>query len=55
MPPGTAWPERGKLGALILQTLRENTEHMAFEIETTPGRGTRMTLSFVHPLAAQLH
>lgn len=55
MPAGTIWPARGKLGALILQTLRENTQQMSFEIETAPGKGTRMTLSFVHRLAAKIH
>jgi two-component sensor histidine kinase len=55
MPEGVAWPQRGKLGALILQTLRENTEQMSFEIDTAPGRGTRMTLQFVHRLAAKIH
>jgi two-component sensor histidine kinase len=55
MASHTVWPERGKLGALILQTLRENTEQMSFEIETAPGRGTRMILSFTHRVATKVH
>ena len=55
MRPGAVWPERGKLGALILQTLRENTAQMSFEIDSAPGTGTRMTLFFVHRSAAKIH
>jgi PAS domain S-box-containing protein len=55
MAPDATWPERGKLGALILQTLRENTERMSFEIKTAPGQGTRMVLSFVHRVATKVH
>ncbi len=55
MPPGTTWPQRGKLGALIVQTLRENTEQMSLEVDTIAGRGTRMTLRFVHRVAGKVH
>ncbi|HEY1980806.1 MAG TPA: histidine kinase, partial [Xanthobacteraceae bacterium] len=47
LPEGISWPVRGKLAALILQTLRENAE-VNFEVETAPGKGTRMTIEFVH-------
>lgn len=43
---GATWPARGKIGALVLQTLNENTAHSAFEIETAPGAGTRTTITF---------
>src|SRR5215216_692560 len=47
LPEGATWPVPGKLGALIVQTLRENTQ-MGFGVETAPGKGTRVTISFVH-------
>ncbi len=46
-PPGMTWPERGKLGALILQTLRENTREMQFKLDSAPGQGTRVTIEFL--------
>ena len=47
-PPGETWPRGGKLGALILQTLRENTRHTEFELDLAPGKGTRVRIAFVH-------
>jgi PAS domain S-box-containing protein len=41
------WPVPGKLGALILQSLRENVE-TDFKVESTRGNGMRVTISFVH-------
>src|SRR5262249_14403305 len=50
-PSGMTWPARGKLGALILQTLRENTREMQFSLDSAPGQGTRVTIEFlVKPL-----
>jgi hypothetical protein len=37
----------GKIGALMVQTLRENTA-TDFNVETAPGRGMRVTISFNH-------
>jgi two-component sensor histidine kinase len=48
LPPGVTWPMPGKLGALILQTLRENTQDLEFAVASTPGGGTRITLAFTH-------
>jgi two-component sensor histidine kinase len=45
---GTTWPVPGKLGTLIVQTLRENTQNMDLKIETAPGKGTRVTIDFEH-------
>ena len=52
LPLGVTWPARGKLGALILQTLRENTRHADFKLISTPGAGTRATIEFVHQPAS---
>jgi two-component sensor histidine kinase len=45
MPKGTSWPKEGKLGALIMQTLRENAK-TDLKVESTPGAGTRISISF---------
>jgi PAS domain S-box-containing protein len=47
-PEGTRWPAPGKLGALILQTLRENTRQLNFEVVSEPGRGMRATIEFLY-------
>ena len=44
---GTTWPTPGKLGALILQTLRENTRDLSFQLMSEPGEGARMTIEFL--------
>lgn len=46
--PGRTWPQPGRLGALILQTLRENTSDAVFALETAPGAGTRVRIAFTH-------
>lgn len=40
------WPSPRKLGALILQTLRENAKNVVFRAETIRGQGTWFTLVF---------
>ena len=45
LPPGEIWPKRGKLGALIAQSLEENAK-AAFEVSSSPGNGTRVTIIF---------
>jgi hypothetical protein len=47
-PPGIVWPARGKLGALILQTLREKTRLQDFKLDSVPGGGTRVQIEFSH-------
>jgi PAS domain S-box-containing protein len=47
LPEDTTWPAPGKLGALILQSLRENAT-VDFTVESAPGNGTRATIDFVH-------
>lgn len=47
LPEGTTWPREGKLGALIVQCLRENAK-TDLSVDSTPGKGTRVTISLVH-------
>ena len=47
LPPGLAWPVPGKIGTIIVQTFRENTG-ADIEVETAPGKGVRVTMSFTH-------
>jgi PAS domain S-box-containing protein len=51
LPPGTEWPQKGRLGALIVHSLRENA-NAGFQIESTPGHGTRATIVFTRAAAA---
>ena len=46
LPGGESWPAEGKLGALIMQTIRENTK-TELKVESAPGRGTRISISFL--------
>ena len=46
LPEGIVWPVPGKIGALVVQTLRENTK-TDLNVETAPGKGTRVTIGFV--------
>ncbi|MGX7742955.1 sensor histidine kinase [Rhodopseudomonas parapalustris] len=43
---GQQWPSPRKLGALILQTLKENARNVGFEVKTIRGQGTWFTLTF---------
>lgn len=51
LPDGTEWPKRGKLGALIVQSLRQNAR-ARLEVESTPGEGMRVTIFFACAAAA---
>jgi len=51
LPAGAEWPKRGKLGALIVQSLRENAK-AGLEVESTQGKGTRVTILFTRAAAA---
>jgi PAS domain S-box-containing protein len=44
LPEGVTWPVPGKIGALIVQTLRENTK-ADFKVVTAPGQGVRVTMT----------
>lgn len=48
LPEGQKWPMPGKLGALIVQTLRENAKSTNVTVEAVPEKGTRVTIDFEH-------
>jgi PAS domain S-box-containing protein len=54
LPAGKEWPEKGKLGALIIQSLRENAK-ARIEVVSTPQNGTRVTVIFTRAAAAPEH
>jgi PAS domain S-box-containing protein len=47
LPDGIEWPVQGKLGALILQCLRENAK-TELDVASVPGKGMRTTITFMH-------
>jgi hypothetical protein len=47
LPEGASWPVPGKLGALILQALRENVK-ADFSADSIEGKGLRVTIGFSH-------
>ncbi|HET7849483.1 MAG TPA: histidine kinase dimerization/phosphoacceptor domain -containing protein [Pseudolabrys sp.] len=47
LPEGKTWPQPGKLGALILQSLRENAS-TEFSVESAPGKGLRVSIGIVY-------
>ena len=51
LPEGVEWPKRGKLSALIVQSLRENAK-ARLEIESSQGHGMRVTIVFTRSSAA---
>ena len=51
LPPETSWPKRGKLGALIVESLRQNAK-AEIAVESTPGKGMRVTIKFKRAAAA---
>jgi two-component sensor histidine kinase len=50
LPEDTTWPVQGKLGALILQTLKENAA-IDFSVESGAGKGMRVTIGITHKSA----
>jgi two-component sensor histidine kinase len=50
-PEGVEWPKPGKLGALIVRSLRENAG-ATLQVESSRGRGTRVTILFTRSAAA---
>lgn len=51
LPDNVEWPQRGKLSALIVQSLRVNAKAI-LQIESGPGRGLRVTILFTRDAAA---
>ncbi|MGF1625266.1 MAG: sensor histidine kinase [Alphaproteobacteria bacterium] len=50
LPDGVEWPTRGKLSALMVQSLLDNAQ-ASLDIESVPGKGTRVTISFARAAA----
>ena len=51
LPEGLDWPKRGKLSALIVQSLKENAKAQV-QVASVPGQGTSVTLIFARAAAA---
>ncbi len=51
MSDGAQWPNRGRLGALMVQSLEENARAKV-EVETGPGKGTRVRIFFARAASA---
>jgi two-component sensor histidine kinase len=51
LPEGVSWPKPGKLGAVIVQSLRDNAG-ASLSVRTAPGAGTQVTLFFAREAAA---
>ncbi len=51
LPDGVEWPQRGKLSALIVQSLQQNAE-ARLQIESSEGQGMRVTIFFTRSNAA---
>ncbi|MDN3565561.1 sensor histidine kinase [Paeniroseomonas aquatica] len=51
LPAGAEWPRRGKLSAMIVQSLRQNAR-ASFTVESRPGEGTRVLIAFRRETAA---
>jgi PAS domain S-box-containing protein len=47
LPDGTVWPKPGKLGAMIVQSLRMNAK-AEIKVTTKKGKGTCVTIFFAH-------
>lgn len=54
LPEGVTWPVPGKIGALIVQTLRENAK-TDFNVESTPEKGVRVTMNVNRKTPARPH
>jgi two-component sensor histidine kinase len=51
LPDDVSWPKPGKLGAVIVQSLRDNAG-ASLKVKTSPGEGTKVTLFFAREAAA---
>jgi two-component sensor histidine kinase len=49
LPPGATWPKPGKLGAVIVQSLRQNA-NATVQVRSEPEQGFAVTLSFARPV-----
>ena len=53
LPPDVPWPRRGKLGELIVQSLRQNAQADVL-VESRPGQGMRVTITFTRRASAPI-
>jgi PAS domain S-box-containing protein len=51
LPEGTEWPKRGKLGELIVRSLRQNAK-AKLEVESSSEKGMRVTITFTRAASA---
>ena len=51
LPEGTTWPQPGKLGAIIVQSLRQNAK-AEIEVQSKPNEGVRVSIFFAREAAA---
>jgi len=51
LPEGVDWPQRGKLSALIVKSLRENAKAQV-QVASAPGQGMRVTMIFTRSAVA---
>lgn len=51
LPDGLSWPKPGKLGAVIVQSLKQNAS-AKIDVASVPGKGLRVTISFAKAVAA---
>jgi PAS domain S-box-containing protein len=52
LPEGVTWPVPGKIGALIVQTLKENAK-TDFNVESAPEKGVGVTMNVDRKIAAR--
>ena len=52
LPDGTIWPKPGKLGAIIVQSLRQNASAKV-TVTSSPGNGMSVTISFAKAASSQ--
>jgi PAS domain S-box-containing protein len=45
LPDGVEWPKHGKMGELIVRSLRQNAK-ADLRVDSTPGKGTKVTIAF---------
>jgi len=50
LPEGVEWPQHGKLGALIVQSLKQNAK-ASLDVRSEPGKGMRVTIGFTRAAA----
>ena len=51
LPEGASWPQPGRLSAIIVQSLKKNASAKV-SVESVPGKGVAVTISFARPAVA---